>query len=71
MLCAFSYFYSIYCVFTYLVLGSQAEWFCIGTTGKFGDESTRLETSEPDRSQCEHKWIEEVDEMVIIQLLNL
>ena len=57
-----SYFYCIYCAYKSLVLGSQAEWFFIGATGKFGDEYSLVETSEPDRSQCVHSWIVDVDE---------
>ena len=37
--------------------GSAAYWFCVGSTGEF-------KTFEPDRSECKHKWVEDVDEKV-------
>ena len=54
------------------VTDSFASWFCIGTTGKFGFGDIRVneETIEPDRSNCVHKWIKDVEEQVIRRRLQ-
>ena len=37
--------------------GATAYWFCVGSSGSF-------QTTEPDRSECKHEWVEEVEEKV-------
>ena len=57
-----------------LFLDSVATWFCIGTSGQFGFNTTTGEyiiTSEPDRSKCIHQWIEDVEKQVFNTYLVL
>ena len=44
----------------------MAIWICNGYTGKFGygKEDDFFETNEPDRSNCIHQWIEDVEKEV-------
>ena len=48
------------------IVDSIASWLCIGTSGKFGygTKEEYIETVEPDRSKCIHKWIADVEEEV-------
>ena len=45
----------------------MASWLCIGTSGSFGYKINEeyVETVEPDRSKCIHKWIIDMEEQVI------
>ena len=54
------------------VADSFASWFCIGTSGKFGfgDILINEETIEPDRSNCVHMWIKDVEEQVTRRILE-
>ena len=58
--------------FLFFLPGAQAYWFCIGIDGKFGNGNTtaNYETTDPDRSQCVHEWINDVDEKVSIKFCS-
>ena len=54
-------------LYNHVFAGSIASWFCIGSSGKFGYGTIddHVENVEPDRTDCIHQWIMDVEEQVI------